>query len=113
VFLQGDLGNSLIHTRTRDEKSSSRLFPATIELATCAAIFAIFIGLPAGIFAAVNAETIIDHSVMTFSSSRLFRCPYSWWALLLMLVFPQPLVGTPSPGGSDVTYWIRISPALC
>ena len=40
------------------------LFPATIELALCAILFALLIGVPAGILAAVKRNTILDHGVM-------------------------------------------------
>ncbi|RBP85031.1 ABC transporter permease subunit [Marinomonas rhizomae] len=102
--LQGDLGNSLI-TREPVMKEFLTLFPATIELAVCAAIFAILIGLPAGIFAAVKRGTVIDHSVMTFSLTG-YSMPIFWWALLLMLVFSVNLGWTPVSGRIDVVYWI-------
>ena len=47
--LQGDLGNSLI-TREPVMKEFLTLFPATIELAFCATIFAILIGFARGYY---------------------------------------------------------------
>ena len=81
------------------------MFPATIELAFCAAIFAILIGLPAGMIAAVKRGTLFDHSVMTFSLTG-YSMPIFWWALLLMLIFSVNLGWTPVSGRIDVVYWI-------
>jgi len=102
--LQGDLGNSLV-TRTPVLDEFLALFPATVELSVCAALFAILIGLPAGIIAAVKRGTIFDHSVMTVSLTG-YSMPIFWWALLLMLIFSVNLGWTPVSGRIDVVYWI-------
>ncbi|MEL0612506.1 ABC transporter permease subunit [Marinomonas arenicola] len=103
-IVQGDLGESLV-TREPVMNEFLTLFPATVELAICAAIFAILVGLPAGIFAAVKRGTVFDHSVMTFSLTG-YSMPIFWWALLLMLVFSVTLGWTPVSGRIDVVYWI-------
>ncbi|TBR43909.1 ABC transporter permease subunit [Marinomonas agarivorans] len=102
--LHGDLGTSLI-TKTPVVSEFLTLFPATIELAFCATLFAIFIGLPAGIIAAIRRGTLFDHSVMTVSLTG-YSMPIFWWALLLMLVFSVNLGWTPVSGRIDVVYWI-------
>lgn len=103
-IFQGDLGVSLI-TKTPVIEEFISLFPATVELAFCAAMFAILIGLPAGIIAAVKRGSVFDHSVMTISLTG-YSMPIFWWALLLMLVFSVNLDLTPVSGRMDVTYWI-------
>ncbi|MBP6110456.1 MAG: peptide ABC transporter permease, partial [Rhodocyclaceae bacterium] len=51
--MSGDLGRSIVtHEKVLNEFAS--LFPATIELALCATVFALLIGIPAGVIAAVN-----------------------------------------------------------
>ncbi len=100
----GDLGRSLI-TKTPVTEEFLTLFPATVELASCAALFAILVGLPCGIIAAVKRGSLFDHSVMTFSLTG-YSMPIFWWALLLMLVFSVNLGITPVSGRLDVTYWI-------
>ncbi|GDY24541.1 MULTISPECIES: ABC transporter permease subunit [unclassified Agarivorans] len=100
----GDLGRSLI-TKTPVTEEFLTLFPATVELASCAALFAILVGLPCGIIAAVKRGSVFDHSVMTFSLTG-YSMPIFWWALLLMLVFSVNLGITPVSGRLDVTYWI-------
>ncbi|KJZ15769.1 MAG: ABC transporter permease subunit [Marinomonas sp.] len=104
-IFQGDLGNSLV-TREPVLSEFLTLFPATVELAFCAAIFAILVGLPAGIIAAVRRGTLFDHSVMTFSLTG-YSMPIFWWALLLMLVFSVNLGWTPVSGRIDVVFWIE------
>ena len=75
--LRGDLGLSAItHQRVIDEFAA--LFPATIELTLCAMLFAIVLGLPAGIIAAVKRNTIFDHGIMGFSLTG-YSMPIFWW----------------------------------
>ena len=54
-ILHGDLGTSLITKKPVFEEFFT-LFPATLELSICAMIFAIALGIPAGIVAAVSAK---------------------------------------------------------
>ena len=51
IALKGDLGMSII-TNTSVMGEFTARFPATLELAICAMIFALVIGLPAGVAAA-------------------------------------------------------------
>jgi len=55
--LQGDLGNSFVTKRPVFDEFFT-LFPATLELAVCAMIFAIALGLPAGVLAGMAALII-------------------------------------------------------
>jgi dipeptide transport system permease protein len=103
-IFHGDLGKSLI-TKTPVLDEFLTLFPATVELALCASIFAILIGLPAGMIAAVKRGSIFDHSVMTVSLTG-YSMPIFWWALLLMLVFSVYLGITPVSGRISVMFWI-------
>ena len=64
--LQGDLGKSII-TQEPVLREFLTLFPATIELAVCAILFALVLGIPAGIIAAVRRNSIFDHGVMATS----------------------------------------------
>lgn len=102
--LQGDLGNSLV-TKEPVLSEFLTLFPATVELTICAAIFAILVGLPAGIIAAIKRGSFLDHSVMTFSLTG-YSMPIFWWALLLMLIFSVNLGWTPVSGRIDVFFWV-------
>ena len=64
--LSGDLGKSMI-TQEPVLNEFFALFPATIELATCAILFALIIGIPAGMLAAVRRNSVFDHGVMGVS----------------------------------------------
>ncbi len=105
--LQGDLGRSIItHAPVLDEFKA--LFPATVELGVCAIVFALIIGIPAGILAAVKRNSIFDHGVMGVSLTG-YSMPIFWWGLLLILLFSVQLDLTPVSGRLDVKYFIEPS----
>lgn len=103
--LKGDLGKSFItHEPVLTEFLA--LFPATVELSICAILFALLIGLPAGILAAVKRNSIFDHGVMGISLTG-YSMPIFWWGLLLILLFSAQLNLTPVSGRIDVKYFIE------
>src|SRR5437016_309241 len=79
------------------------LFPATLELATCAMLLALLIGVPAGILAAIKRNTVFDYSVMGASLTG-YSMPVFWWALLLILLFSVTLGWTPVSGRIDLLF---------
>jgi dipeptide transport system permease protein len=89
--LRGDLGRSII---TREPVTSEflTLFPATIELSVCAILFALAIGLPAGIIAAVRRNSVFEHGVMgvTLLSDENGAFGSAVWHLIL----PTIVLGT-------------------
>ncbi len=103
--LQGDLGKSVV-TRKPVLEEFLTLFPATIELSTCAILFAVIIGLPAGIFAATRRGTVFDHTVMATALTG-YSMPIFWWAILLMLGFSVALGWTPVSGRISVLFWVE------
>jgi dipeptide transport system permease protein len=105
--LQGDLGKSMV-TSTPVMTEFVALFPATLELGSCAIVFALLIGIPAGILAAVKRNSIFDHGVMGISLSG-YSMPIFWWGLLLILLFSVQLDLTPVSGRIDVKYFIEPS----
>jgi dipeptide transport system permease protein len=104
-LLHGDLGKSIV-TRESVISEFAALFPATIELALCAILFALVIGLPAGILAAVRRNSIFDHGVMGISLT-CYSMPIFWWGLLLILLFSVQLGWTPVSGRISVRYFIE------
>jgi dipeptide transport system permease protein len=94
--LQGDLGTSLITNRPVVEEFFE-LFPATAELAICAILFAVILGIPAGIIAAVKRGTWIDQGIMSLSLVG-YSMPIFWWGLLLIILFSNILNLTPVSG---------------
>ncbi|WP_414472233.1 ABC transporter permease subunit [Microvirga sp. M2] len=103
--LQGDLGKSMI-TQEPVLSEFKALFPATVELALCAILFALIIGLPAGIIAALRRNSIFDHGVMGISLTG-YSMPIFWWGLILILVFSVQFDLTPVSGRIDVLYYIE------
>ena len=103
--LQGDLGRSII-TRESVLSEFATLFPATIELALCAILFALLLGIPAGILAAVKRNSVLDHGVMGAALTG-YSMPIFWWGLLLILLFSVQLDLTPVSGRISVQYFIE------
>ena len=103
--LHGDLGRSIV-TREPVIAEFAALFPATVELAICAMLFALILGLPAGILAAVKRNSIFDHGVMGVSLTG-YSMPIFWWGLLLILLFSVELDLTPVSGRIDVQYFVE------
>ena len=83
--LQGDLGQSFVTKRPVWDEFFA-LFPATLELSVCAMIFAVALGLPAGVIAAVNRGKLFDRPLMSTALVG-YSMPIFWWALLLIIVF--------------------------
>jgi dipeptide transport system permease protein len=104
-LLHGDLGRSVV-TRAPVISEFLTLFPATIELSVCAILFALVVGLPVGIIAAVRRNSIFDHGVMGLSLTG-YSMPIFWWGLLLILLFSVQLGWTPVSGRIAVQYYVE------
>ncbi|KAA0578938.1 ABC transporter permease subunit [Azospirillum sp. B21] len=103
--LSGDFGLSLVtHNSVLSEFIA--LFPATLELAMCAMLFATLVGLPAGILAAVKRGSLFDHGVMGISLTG-YSMPIFWWGLLLILFFSVGLGWTPVSGRLDLIHYVE------
>jgi dipeptide transport system permease protein len=100
--LHGNLGDSII-TNTSVMGEFLARFPATVELSICAMIFALVIGLPAGVFAALKRGTVVDHGVMGTALAG-YSMPIFWWGLILIMVFSGILQWTPVAGRIAVEY---------
>jgi dipeptide transport system permease protein len=103
--LHGDLGKSMI-TREPVLSEFLTLFPATMELAVCAILLALVVGIPAGMLAATRRNSIFDHGVMGASLAG-YSMPIFWWGLLLILLFSVQLGWTPVSGRISVKYFIE------
>ncbi|KYO56271.1 MAG: peptide ABC transporter permease [Tistrella sp.] len=102
---QGDFGRSLV-TRSPVLNDFLTLFPATLELSFAAMIFAVAIGLPAGILAAVRRGSALDHTVMAGALTG-YSMPIFWWGLLLIMLFSVTLGWTPVSGRISVMYYVE------
>ncbi|MEM5543983.1 ABC transporter permease [Sulfitobacter sp. AS92] len=82
--LTGDLGISLRTNQPVLELIGQKL-PVTIQLATMAMIFAMVIGIPAGIFSAVKKGTVTDYVANVVALSGL-SIPNFWLGIMLILL---------------------------
>jgi dipeptide transport system permease protein len=94
--LHGDLGASIL-THKSVWQEFITLFPATLELASCAILFAVTIGLPLGVLAAVRRGTPLDWGLMSLSVAGA-SMPIFWWGLMMILIFSVALGWTPVSG---------------
>ncbi len=101
----GDLG---ISTRTQRPVLDEflELFPATLELAFFAMLFAVAIGLPVGMLAAIRRGAPADHLVMGGSLTG-YSMPIFWWGPLLILTFSLGLGWTPVSGRLGLEYFFE------
>ncbi len=104
-ILQGDLGNSLVTKRPVLQEFLT-LFPATLELSVVAILFAIVLGIPAGIFAAVKRGSFFDQTIMGTALIG-YSMPIFWWGLLLIIFFSGTLGWTPVSGRIDLIYFFK------
>lgn len=100
--LQGDFGRSIVSKREVTREFFDR-FPATLELGICAMIFAIILGIPAGVYAAVKRNTWADYMLMGTSLIG-YSMPIFWWGLILIIIFSVNLGITPVSGRLDVLF---------
>ena len=98
--LQGDLGRSIISHEQVTIEIASR-FPNTIELAITAMIFAILIGVIAGIISATKQYSVADYSVMGVALFGI-SMPVFWLGIMLMMIFGVFLGWLPIGGRIDL-----------
>ena len=101
--VQGEFGLSL-----RQGAKVSRLiaerFPATLELALVAAVPALALGIPMGVYAALRRGTWLSQLFMTVSLLGV-SLPTFLIGILLILVFAVGLGWLPSFGRGEVVSW--------
>jgi peptide/nickel transport system permease protein len=101
--VQGEFGLSL-----RQGAKVSRLiaerFPATLELALVAAVLALALGIPMGVYAALRRGTWLSQLFMTVSLLGV-SLPTFLIGILLILVFAVGLGWLPSFGRGEVVSW--------
>jgi peptide/nickel transport system permease protein len=100
TFGDRDLGTSIASRRPITEELQER-FPATIELAISAMLFATLIGIPLGFTAAKRHGGAVDHASL-FLSLIGVSIPIFFLALILKWAFAVELGWLPSVGRQDV-----------
>lgn len=82
---RGDLGDS-IHRRIPIAGELKQRFPATVELALCAMLLAIIVGVPVGILAAARRNSLWD-TVSMIGALAGVSIPIFWLGLMLIMLF--------------------------
>jgi dipeptide transport system permease protein len=104
-ILRGDFGVSIATHRPFVDEFAA-LFPATLELSFCAIIFAVALGIPAGIIAAIKRGSWLDQALMGTALVG-YSMPIFWWGLLLIIFFSGYLGWTPVSGRIGLQYFIQ------
>ncbi len=99
-LLQGDLGTSIASRRPVTEEIGRR-FPATVELAVAAMIFAVAFGIPLGFIAAKRYRSWVDQGSLVVSLIGI-SIPVFFLGILLKYVFSVKLGLLPTVGRIDV-----------
>jgi len=101
-LFSGRLGTSIMTTRPVTE-DILRFFPATLELATVSTLLGVLVGIPLGVWAAVNQGRWIDHVVRVFGLIG-YAVPVFWLGMVGLLIFYGGLGWVGGPGRIDVYY---------
>lgn len=99
-LLHGDFGTSIV-SKAPVLHEFLTLFPATLELTLTAMIFAVALGVPAGVIAASRRGGVYDQTLMGLALTG-YSMPIFWWGLLLILLMSNTLGLTPVSGRVDL-----------
>jgi len=98
--VQGEFGISYRHRRAVEELIAERL-PATLELSFVAALIALLIGVPMGVYTGLHREGFLSKVFMTISLIGI-SIPSFLIGILLILLFGVVLRWLPTFGRGDV-----------
>jgi len=102
LLLTGDLGRSL-STSEPVAGLIAQKFPATCELALAGMTFALVVGIPAGLLAAIWPATLVDFSSMSIAMFGV-SMPIFWLALVLTWIFGLELGWLPLSGRLGIEF---------
>ncbi|ALX92393.1 MULTISPECIES: dipeptide ABC transporter permease DppB [Serratia] len=102
--LHGDLGTSLKSRISVWEEFVPR-FKATLELGLCAMLFAVIVGIPVGVLAAVKRGSVFDHTAVGLSLTG-YSMPIFWWGMMLIMLVSVQLNLTPVSGRISDTVFL-------
>jgi dipeptide transport system permease protein len=100
ALLHGDFGTSIV-SKAPVLHEFLTLCPATLELTLTAMIFAVVLGVPAGVIAASRRGGVYDQTLMGLALTG-YSMPIFWWGLLLILLMSNTLGLTPVSGRVDL-----------
>ena len=95
-LVRGDLGRAL-RTNEKITVEIAERFPATIELSLMAMLFAVTLGMLAGIISATRQYSLFDYASMILSLVGV-SMPIFWLGLVLMIIFSVNLGWLPLSG---------------
>jgi peptide/nickel transport system permease protein len=98
--LHGDLGFSFVYNIASIDLIFSRM-PATLELAFCALLIAVALGIPLGLWAGLKPASRVDNWIVT-GSILGFSLPGFWQGLMLIMIFSVSLGWLPSNGRGEL-----------
>ncbi|MEK1854065.1 MAG: ABC transporter permease [Phyllobacterium sp.] len=101
-LLNGDFGSTLLTGRPVME-DIARVLPATVELATVTIILGAGIGIPLGVYAAVNRGRFADHAVRLIALLG-HSTPIFWIGMVGLMLFYAKLGWVGGSGRVDVFY---------
>ncbi|BDH44158.1 dipeptide ABC transporter permease DppB [Salmonella enterica subsp. enterica serovar Choleraesuis] len=102
--LHGDLGISLKSRIPVWEEFVPR-FKATLELGVGGMLFAVIVGIPVGVLAAVKRGSVFDHTAVGISLTG-YSMPIFWWGMMLIMLVSVQLNLTPVSGRISDTVFL-------
>ncbi len=99
-LLRGDFGESLISGKPISEQIA-HVLPYTLELTFAAVLIGVVLGIPLGMFTAVNRNNLIDYLGRIISLVGL-SVPAFYFGILLIILFAIKLNVLPAVGGGDL-----------
>ena len=100
-ILRGDLGQSL-YNKTRVSEELSWRMPTTLALVTLSLLFAVGLGVPAGLLSAAFRNSWVDHAARLVTLVSL-SVPSFWLGLMLIILFSLKLDLLPVIGYEPIT----------
>jgi ABC-type dipeptide/oligopeptide/nickel transport system permease component len=108
--LRGDLGQSVRFRRPVGDLLRES-FPATLELALAATVIALILAVPAGIYAAVHRDGVLDR--LLIAGALIGQAmPIFWLGIMLITLFSVKLGWLPTSGRGSLAQLIMPSVTL-
>lgn len=99
---RGDLGYSIIRGRPVAEVIGEAI-PATVELAVCAMVISVLVGVPLGTASALKQNTALDRATSAASFLGISMPPF-WLGIVAILVLAMNLGWLPTSGRAPYGY---------
>jgi peptide/nickel transport system permease protein len=100
-IVRGDLGESL-YNKTRVSEELAWRLPTTLALVSLSLVFAVGLGVPAGLLSAALRNSWLDHAARLFTLVSL-SLPGFWLGLMLIILFSLWLDLLPIVGYQPIT----------